>query len=277
MASLISEVLGQPDEQMDKILGIDERREGRCDTHGDFIDRHHSGTGKISEGWSGCPQCAEEDHQQRMREEERQRQMELIRNRAKAFVARSGIPKRFSGKTFETYRPVNGKSASILRKIRDYSDVLSSGDHAGRSLILLGNVGNGKTHLACALLEDVILRTCKPGHYWTFAELVRDVKASWRKDSDYSEQDVYDRFASSEVAILDEVGMQNFTEFEQTVAYEAVNARYLLERPTVVITNLPASELSTCLGERVVDRLRESGGKALDFDWDSYRNKGTEQ
>ncbi|GGE75813.1 hypothetical protein GCM10011533_30200 [Streptosporangium jomthongense] len=277
MGSLISEVLGVPDEQMDKILGIDDRRNGLCETHGDFIDRHHSGKGRASEGWAGCPQCAEERHQERMREEEYQRQMELMRQRARRFVAQSGIPKRFSGKSFDTYRPVNGKSASILRKIREYSDIVSSGEHAGRSLILLGNVGNGKTHLACALLEDVILRTCKPGHYWTFAELVRDVKASWRKNSEESEQDVYDRFANSELAILDEVGMQNFTDFEQTVAYEAVNARYLLEKPTVVITNLPASELSICLGERVVDRLRESGGKAFDFDWDSYRSKGAEQ
>lgn len=277
MASLISDVLGKPDAQMDHILGVDDRREGNCKAHGHFIDIHHSGKGRISQGWKGCPECAEAVHQERMREEERERQMELMRNRARRFVAQSDIPKRFSGKSFDTYRPVNGKATSILRKIREYSDVVSGGRHEGRSLILLGNVGNGKTHLACALLEDVILRTCKPGHYWTFAELVRDVKASWRKGSEESEQDVYNRFAASELAILDEVGMQNFTEFEQTVAYEAVNARYLLERPTVVITNLPASELSACLGERVVDRLRESGGKAFDFDWDSYRNKGLEQ
>lgn len=273
MTSLISEMLGQTDQQLDHLLGVDDRREGNCKAHGNFIDVHHSGKGKVSEGWKGCPECAEQAHQERMREEERQRQMELMRSRARRFVAQSGIPKRFSGKTFDSYKPVNGKAASVLKKIRDYGDVVSSGEHNGRSLILLGNVGNGKTHLACALLEDVIMRTCQPGRYWTFAELVRDVKASWRKGAEFSEQDVYDRFASSELAVLDEVGMQNFTDFEQTVAYEAVNARYLLEKPTVVITNLPAGELSSCLGERVVDRLRESGGKAYDFDWDSYRSQ----
>jgi len=274
MGSLISEFLGKPDEQMDHILGIDDRRKGECPQHGNFIDVHHSGKGRISAGWKGCPECAEEALQARMREEERERQMEMMRQRASRFVAQADIPKRFADKGFSDYKPVNGKSASVLRKIQDYADLLASGDHGGRSLILLGNVGNGKTHLSCALLRDVILRTCKPGAYWTFAELVREVKGSWRKSADYSEQDVYDDFAKPELVVIDEVGMQNFTEFEQTVAYEAINARYLLEKPTVVVTNLPAGDLSKCLGERVVDRLRESGGKALDFDWSSYRNGG---
>lgn len=272
MGSLISKLLGQPDEQMDHILGIDDRRKGECPSHGNFIDVHHSGKGRVSEGWKGCPECAEASLQARMREEERQRQMEMMRERAARLVAQSGIPPRFAGKGFDAYQPVSGKSASVLRKVREYADLLASGEHGGRSLVMLGNVGNGKTHLSCALLRDVILRTCKPGAYWTFAELVREVKGSWRKAADYSEQDVYDRFAKPELVVLDEVGMQNFTEFEQTVAYEAINGRYLLEKPTVVVTNLPASDLSKCLGERVVDRLRENGGKALDFDWQSYRN-----
>ncbi|WP_417315662.1 ATP-binding protein [Cycloclasticus pugetii] len=271
MGSLISELLGTPNDDMDHILGIDDRRKGECEQHGNFIDVHHSGKGRVSEGWKGCPECAEEILQARMREEERQRQMEMMRQRARRLVMQSGIPKRFSEKGFDNYQPANGKAVSILKKLREYSDVISGGKHDGRSLILLGNVGNGKTHLGCALLQNVILRTCKPGAYWTFAELIRDVKASWRKDAKFSEQDVYDRFAAPELVVLDEVGMQNFTDFEQTVAYEAINARYLLEKPTVAITNLPATDLSRCLGERVVDRLRESGGKAYDFDWKSYR------
>lgn len=269
MAFQISDAFNE--DRMDHILGVDDRREGNCEDHGPFIDVHYSGAGKLSEGWSGCPECAEDAHQARMREEERNRQADLMRERAERFVRNSDIPKRFEDKGFREYRPVNGKSASILTKIQRYGDAVSSGDHGGRSLILLGNVGNGKTHLGCALLRDVILRTCKSGKYMTFAELVRDVKGTWRRDSQISEQDIYNRFAKPELVVLDEVGMQNFTDFEQTVAYEAINARYLLEKPTVVITNLPASDLSTCLGERVVDRLRESGGKALDFDWGSYR------
>jgi len=275
MASLISELLGGGADS-DHLAGVDDRRDGICEQHGNFIDVHHSGQGRLPAGWSGCPQCGAERHRERMAEEERQRQLQVRREKAERFVAQAGIPKRFSGKGFDDYQPVNGKATAILRKIRDYGDLLASGEHDGRSLILLGNVGNGKTHLGCGLLADTIRRTCSPGRYCTFAELVRDVKGSWRKDARYTEQDVYDQFSKPDLVILDEVGMQHFTEFEQTVAYEAINARYLEEKPTVVITNLPASELSNCLGERVVDRLRESGGKALDFDWNSYRNGGNQ-
>lgn len=269
MALQISDVLNS--DRMDQILGVDNRREGKCESHGQFIDVHYSGEGKMGAGWKGCPECAEEVHQERMRNEERDRQAAMMRSRAERMVQNCGIPKRFEGKGFDNFQPVNGKAASILRKVREYADVVSSGEHEGRSLILLGNVGNGKTHLGCAILREVIRRSCKPGKYLAFAELVRDVKASWRKESEFSEQDVYDGAARPELLVIDEVGLQNFTDFEQTVAYEVINARYLKEKPTVLITNLPADDLSPCLGERVVDRLRENGGKALDFDWGSYR------
>lgn len=269
MALQISDAINS--DRMDQILGVDDRREGNCERHGQFIDVHYSGEGKLSAGWKGCPECAQEAHQERIRNEERDRQVAMMRERAERLVRNSGIPKRFEDKDFENFKPVNGKAASILRKAQEYADAVSSGDHGGRSLILLGNVGNGKTHLGCAILRNVILRSCRPGLYMTFAEVVRDVKASWRKESGYTEQDVYDRIAGPELVVIDEVGIQNFTDFEQTVAYEAINARYLLEKPTVLITNLPAADLSPCVGERVVDRLRENGGKALDFDWSSYR------
>lgn len=272
MASPISEFFN--DASMDNLLGVDQRRNGKCGEHGDFIDVHYSGTGKMPEGWRSCPECADDAHKQRMQREEQERQVELMRERAERLVSNSAIPRRFISKTFDDYVPETGKAVAAMRKVRSYADTIAGGNHCGQSLVMLGNVGTGKTHLGCSLLADVIRRTGKSGTYWTFSELVRDVKASWKKDSSYTEAQLYNRFARPALVILDEAGLQNFTEFEQTVAYEAINARYLEEKPTVVITNLPAAELSGCLGERAVDRLRENGGRAIEFDWNSHREKG---
>lgn len=270
----ISEQVDALEARIQKAMGVDAREKGSCEAHGDFVNVHYSGNGKHSEGWSGCPECAAVEHERKSQEQERERQAELYRDRIERTVQNSGIPPRFMGKAFENFEVVNQKAAAHLKKVREYAELVSGSDHGGRCLLMLGKVGNGKTHLGCALIAHAIRQTGDACHYWTFSELVRVVKGSFNKGSTYTEQDVYNDFARPRLVVLDEVGMQNFTEFEQAVAYESINHRYLAQRPTVLISNLQASDLPLCVGERVVDRLREGGGKALDFDWKSYRVGG---
>lgn len=274
MTQPISEQMDQYEVRLQEIMGVDKREAGKCEAHGEYINVHYSGEGKRSEGWHGCPKCADDEIKRKREQEELDRQEEMRRDRIETFVRCAGIPPRFKGKTFSEFKPVNQKAASHLKKIQEYADGLGEDGHDGRCLLMLGKVGNGKTHLGCALLESVIRKTGNRCRYWTFSELVRKVKGSFSKGSDYSEQDIYNDFCKAYLVVLDEVGMQNFTDFEQAVAYEAINHRYLAKKPTVLISNLQASDLPLCVGERVVDRLREGGGKALDFDWKSYRVGG---
>lgn len=262
------------DEAFNRIFGVDDKKSGKCKEHGDFVDVHFSGEKRSPEGWRGCPECAAIRHQEKLAEEERQEHLDRYRRRIETLVQNSGIPDRFKGKSFENFVAVNQKAASHAARVREYAEIISGDDHEGRCLLMLGKVGNGKTHLGCALLEYVVRKSGNPCYYQTFSDLVRQVKGSFTKGAGYSEQDVYDDFGKGRVVVLDEVGMQNFTDFEQAVAYEAINARYLAQRPTVLISNLQASDLPLCVGERVVDRLREGGGRALDFDWKSYRVGG---
>jgi DNA replication protein DnaC len=264
------------DESFHSMMGVSDKRPGTCEKHGDFIELHCSGEKLgFKAGWRGCQHCNDDADKEKRDSEDRERQAQMYRDRIENMVRKSGIPTRFQGKTFENFEAESQKPAANLRKMREYADLVCSEDHGGRSLILLGKVGTGKTHLGCALLAHAIRKTGQSCHYWTFSELVREVKGTFSKESKYTEEGVYKDFASPRLLVLDEVGLQNFTDFEQAVAYEAINARYLAEKPTVLITNLQAKDLPLCVGERVVDRLREGGGRALDFDWKSYRVGGT--
>jgi DNA replication protein DnaC len=275
MTQPISDQMQAYEERLERIMGVDDRQPGQCSTHGDFIDVHYSGEGKHSEGWHGCPKCADEEARRKAEAEEMERQASLWRERVERHVLYSGIPPRFKGKSFDDFETSGNKKAeSHLKKVREYAEIISGKDHQGRCLLMLGKVGNGKTHLGCALLAHVIRATGTRCEYWTFSDLIRQVKGSFSKSAEYSEQDVYNDFTKPLLVVLDEVGMQNFTVFEQAVAYEAINHRYLAQKPTVLITNLQAKDLPLCVGERVVDRLREGGGRALDFDWKSYRVGG---
>jgi DNA replication protein DnaC len=46
--------------------------------------------------------------------------------------------------------------------------------------------------------------------------------------------------------------------------------------PTILLTNLDTEALKDYLGERLVDRMREGGGRMVSFTWDSYRGKAAE-
>ena len=251
----------------DGVFGVDQRRPGKCEHHGDFVDVHFSGARGPAAGWVGCPKCREQ------RDLERQRQQEA-QKRYQDLYRRSQIPYRFQGLTFDDYEPANDKAARHLEKIRQYALDVAKGENEGQSLIMFGNVGTGKTHLACAALDYVMTQGCKPARYYSFSDLVREVKRTFNSNEPATEEDVYQRFLVPALVVVDEIGVQNFTEFEQSVAYEAINARYVEGKPTMLATNLPIKDLPHCLGDRAVDRLREGGGRALDFDWKSHRGGG---
>jgi len=185
----------------------------------------------------------------------------------------SCIPERFISKSFDDYQPVNASAAKALKSVRRYAENAASDNHGGQSIMLCGKVGAGKTHLSCATLKYVIEQTAMPCRYMTFSEIVRLVKETFQRDSKKTEKEVYEKLGSLRLLVIDEVGMQNATEFERTVAYEAINARYLNMLPTMIISNLNPKGIEECLGDRVVDRLRENNGVYVMFDWDSYRKQ----
>lgn len=139
----------------------------------------------------------------------------------------------------------------------------------GSSLIFCGKPGTGKTHLACAIGRAVI----EVGHAALFATVlsaIRHIKDTYRKDSERSEEDAIFDFLEPGLLILDEVGAQVGSEHEKLLMFEIINERYQRCRSTILISNLNADELGKYLGDRVMDRFRETGA-IVAFDWQSYR------
>lgn len=264
-------------DKLDRLCGVVDKRPGHCDEHGDFVDVLHRRVGSegTSEGWGGCPECAHRARQEKRLSDEQNRLADIARDRIDHYQGHAGIYPKFAAARFENYQPVNDKAARNLEYIQRYGDVVSSPDHGGRCLILSGNVGAGKTHLCCALLRDVIDKTAQPCFYVSFDEMVNMFRETMDRTAGCTERELIARFARYRLLVIDEVGLQKFSDYELTVAYKVINARYQNERPTVLATNVNANNLKNCIGERAVDRLRENGGRALVFDWMSYRDGGS--
>lgn len=221
-----------------------------------------------------CDECqderkrAEEAEWQAMKRKSEIDAARLVRDRR---ASQSGIPLRFRDSSFASYRADQPAQAKKLAQCREYAEGFAENARSGPSLILCGTTGTGKTHLALAI-ANVVLDT----HYVVYSTAIkalRSVKATYSKGSTQTEQDAINHFVRPDLLILDEVGVQYGSDAEHNILFEIINERYEAMKPTILISNLNLEELRELLGDRVIDRLKENGGKVLVFDWASNRGK----
>ena len=117
------------------------------------------------------------------------------------------------------------------------------------------------------------MRAGRTAIFTTASKMLRAVKDTYHKESEYSEKQVMEIYEKCDLLILDEVGVQRGSDFEKDMLFDVINARYENMRPTIILSNLTIDECKLYLGERVFDRMREGGGKAFLLDWPSYRSR----
>jgi DNA replication protein DnaC len=250
-----------------KLMKVTHKEVAQCENHGPFAAYF---TPHLQSG-SKCPVCADEAQKIKDAEDRETERQKAAADRIARRLGSAMIPPRFQGKTFESFKVDDEKQAKVLRVCKDYADNFSKHYNEGRSLLLLGNVGTGKTHLAAAIADQVITQQGCTALYRTVYGILQYVKGSFDRESEYNESDAFAAFIEPNLLIIDEVGATKTTEFEQQTLFNIVNGRYEQQIPTIVISNLMPEELVVAMGERCVDRLREGGGIAQIFTWGSVR------
>jgi DNA replication protein DnaC len=248
--------------------GSDQRVEERsetCPQHGEFTAQRICVLGQPFR-LTGCPGC-EQANLERVRVLEEQQRIADIASR----IERARIPERFRTKTLENFQVENEEQRISLALAREYVAEFSSNLKTGRCLVFCGGVGTGKTHLACGIAQALI-----PSHSVLYApvrDLIRDLRDTWRRNSDTTETELLRRLRDLPLLVLDEVGAQFGTDAEKIQLFDVINARYGAQRPTLFVSNLGINGLRALLGERVIDRLRENDGRMLLFRGQSWRSK----
>lgn len=146
-------------------------------------------------------------------------------------------------------------------------------------VILIGEPGTGKTHLACALGYAA----ASQGHavrFITAAQLVNLLVEA--KDSRVLSS-ITQRFARYKVLILDELGYLPLSKSDSELLFQVISQRQ--ERlPTIITTNLPFSEWTNIFPDHrlcraLIDRLThrahiiESGDKSMRFEETLHKMK----
>lgn len=131
---------------------------------------------------------------------------------------------------------------------------------SGRSLLLVGPVGGGKTWQAYAALRAVAAEL--PGLDWA-AVTFADFTASLRPRPSVDTEAAMERYRSAGLLLLDDIGVAKGSEWVEEITYRIVNHRYDAMLPTIYATNLATGELRESVGDRIASRMAETCTRVL--------------
>lgn len=237
-----------------------------CEKHGDFerftlVGRDFRGGENFKH--SQCPAC--------LRAQLAEIDAKLRALRVAGLMDDAGIARRFEECEFENYHPVNQGATKNLAGCRHYAENWPQVFETGKGLVMTGNCGTGKNHLAISMAKAIIRSHLARIEITDVMRIMRAVKSTWRHNAETTEDSVLDHFTSLDLLIIDEVGVQFGSASELAILQEIINARYESVLPTILISNLTFEQLKDSIGERIVDRVTNGGRNRLAFNWDSFR------
>lgn len=231
-----------------------------CEKHGKYEPRYLPMNGRFFLN-DKCPACAADANAARQAEENehnRKQALELLRRQR----LDAGVSLRNCDVTFDDYFPADKDQAANLQAVKSFTDVIGRGGRG--NVVMCGGVGTGKTMLASAAVNTLLTRG-KRCRIIKLIDLIRELKDTWRKGSGSTESQLIRHYATLDLLVLDEVGLQFDSDTEKLFIFDVIDGRYQNMLPTVLISNLDITGVKQVVGDRVVDRLREDGGKVLAF------------
>jgi len=227
-----------------------------CAKHGEY-----DSISRDNRPFSTCFECQEEiDRKENHFAELRQKQS-YKQKKIEESLASCAIKERFKDCTFENYLANTNIKKTIKEKIIEFANNFSSN---GRSGIFHGHKGNGKTHLAAAVLKTVI-NNGYTGFYVRLSEMLKDIGCS-----SYNKPDRIKKYCIPDLLVIDEASF-SLEDKEKIDFFDVIDNRYMDKKSTIFISNLTDLETSSVIGEKIIDRIKEDDGIILYFNWESYR------
>jgi DNA replication protein DnaC len=181
--------------------------------------------------------------------------------RATELIQQARIPVRYEHCAFENFDlrkdPKTGEVNPSLRAARFNAERFVDEYPTDFGLLFLGPTGVGKTHLAVAVLRELMLRKGVECLFYDFRDLLKEIQDSYNPVSQTSELRILQPVLDVEVLLLDELAAANPSDWvKETLAY-IINSRYNQKQVTLITTTLP-------LGETASRReVRAPSGEAL--------------
>jgi len=120
-------------------------------------------------------------------------------------------------------------------------------------LLLFGNFGCGKTHLAAAIANYTLKHMSMRLYFAVVPDLLDYLRATFEPDSTASYDERFDEIRNVPLLILDDLGTESAKPWAREKLYQIINHRYNLKLPTVITTNQDLDHLDGRIRSRIGD------------------------
>jgi len=177
----------------------------------------------------------------RMLEEERKLElMQEFSRKVEKIIKNSKMSKRNLNYKFENFES-NTSNKKVFNNLKDYSEKLVNGIEK-KGLILVGNNGVGKTHLACSIANKLIENGI-PVIYGTLINLLAELRNSYTTDNDISEIEIIKLYENVDLLVIDDLGKEKPSEWGIEKLFTIINSRYENNLPVIITTNYNQNSL----------------------------------
>jgi DNA replication protein DnaC len=176
-------------------------------------------------------------------------------------LADAQIPKRYLHCTlanFTTYNESLERAVAKAKRVAEAYPVINQG------LLLEGQPGVGKTHLAVAVLKQVIQTTGARGLFYDTRDLLRVIRSTYDPAIRTTELEVLRPVMTVDLLVLDDLGAEKTSEWVEETMNLIVNTRYNEKRLTIFTSNFQdipddsePNSLVFRIGHRMRSRLHE--------------------
>jgi DNA replication protein DnaC len=183
-------------------------------------------------------------------------------NVSRQHLAEARIPKRYQHCTLENFQAYNESLEKAVAHGRRLVQTFPPADRRG--LFLEGQPGVGKTHLAVAILKQVIQTSGLSGLFYDTRDLLRIIRSTYDPSIRTTELEVLQPVMRVHLLVLDDLGAEKTSEWVEETMHLIVNTRYNERLVTIFTTNYPdipdetePNSLLFRIGERMRSRLHE--------------------
>ena len=211
-----------------------------------------------------CPVCLiEREKAEREKEAELQRRIEARKKKIEPILEACGVGKRHVRCSFEGFNGDDGVTKAIRETLLEYA-------MDGTSVVLQGGTGCGKTHLAVAMLRELVkiarVNSDRDARFITAPELLLEIRSSFQEGSIETEECLVDRYANARYLVIDDIGAEYVSEWsnlDSVCHHRQEKPAKIVQQSTRRISN--PEQMISRMRERIASRLAEAVQIKLDF------------